>query len=156
MASRQNCRGGRRTDNDNTAPPDGEVIPDVLHDANENVPRNENMQAEDHQHQRQQEDDDVIRDETADIMEEEQNVNTELRADDFMVGNTVEANQNIDEAPLPLGEVESNIEEDFERLRIPGNRGRFGGQFDGTRRANNNVLQGNTVLRNNNSTSLSL
>lgn len=113
MASRQNRRGGRRTDNDNTAP-DGEVIPDVLHDAN--VPRNENVQAEDHQHQRQQEDDEGIRDETGDIMEEERNVNTELRADDFMAGNTFEADQNIDEAPLPLGEVESNIEEDFERL----------------------------------------
>ena len=110
MASRQNRRGGRRTDNDNTSP-DGEVIPDVLHDANESIPRNENMQAEDHQHQRQQEDDDVIRDGTGDIVEEERNVNTELRADDFMVGDTFDTNQNVDEAPLPLGEVESNIEQ---------------------------------------------
>ena len=147
MADRQNRRSGRRTNDDNNTSPDGEVIHD------ENIPLIENLQVEEQQHhEQQQEEDGVIRDEAGDIDEERGDVNAEVKAEDFMVGDdTLDVNQNTNDASMPHGELESEAEEDLRGLLLPGTRGRFGGQADGTRRATtSNVLRsGNAILRNN-------
>ena len=54
-------------------------------------------------HEQQQEEDGVIRDEAGDIEDKRGHVNAKVKAEDFTVGDdTLDANQNTNDASLPL------------------------------------------------------